>query len=683
MIASRLAAVLVLASAAACAGDAARSAPTVAEANAEVSAAPPPSDDAAPAAATTLSAPPAAEAAPAAERTGSVVVHVVDRAGAVWAHPIQVSLFEEWSAGTLHPGWTVTTNGTAEFADVPAGRRLCAWAFPSVPPPPGATQDAQPSRLLTVRHAFDGPAAAGERADVTVVVGASRPAASGRLVGSDGRPAAGTRVGGQLFGAAPTSSSGPPECSLAAASDGTFRLEFDAEIPESGASLRLAVPADPRTGVNDVELRRVPWTREHAGVLDVGDVALPSASEFPVVAAGRVVVPEGFEMSWAQVEAVRRAEHWWAGIRGLSANATPDGRFEIRGPMPADESLWIVGRLPEGLIDAAVPFRPGATEVEVRVVRPGRLEGTVRLPRGTTGDTSLDVCIEGEASGGGTWGHGFGQREIAWTGPTKFVAEGLHPGSASVVIRAVRGGDPLARIDGVQVRPGATADDPRLASIDLRANAQVRSVCVVDESGRPLVNATVHVRPAASRDDSFAQWRQVSAADGGVARLAVFGGALDLVADAPGFAPADAHDVDRDSTITLHPARPSRVTVRLDPAFTTPEPPLTIAVQLVWAGTDERPLALNRWVPMDPRMRESMRTLPIRPGTPAVFEVGAPGRWKATIGVTRQGLGGGSGQILFPPRSTEVLVTDEPRELEIVVGADPDRYAEVCRDLAK
>src|SRR5262245_53668977 len=122
-----VAAVLVVAWVAACAGDATRSPTAVEQPHAEAPVAPPPDDSAA---AAPGPAPPApAAAAPAPEpvkRTGSVVVHVVDRSGAPWRDSVSVSLFAESADVTVPLGSTVAINGTAAFPDVGAHRALSA-----------------------------------------------------------------------------------------------------------------------------------------------------------------------------------------------------------------------------------------------------------------------------------------------------------------------------------------------------------------------------------------------------------------------------------------------------------------------------------------------------------------------------------------------------------------------------
>jgi hypothetical protein len=606
----------------------------------------------------------------------TVVVHLRDPAGAPWDHPTQVTLTALRVRNDPRTiGSRMAEHGDVTFDAVPSGTPLVAEAYASAEPPRRAPRGTPAERFATARREFGGPAAPGGTAEVTLTVGLPMPVAEGRLVDADGRPLAGRGVGGVVFGTAFPRVGPLPSDSRRTGADGRFRLQFDAQLPERGAVLRVSTPSEsaPTSGT-DLDVATVEWPRDAAAPLDLGDVR---AVVPPVLVTGRFVAEDGANVALdgcAAAIATRMPEGWnpW---RGLDARADAAGRFEIRGAAPGDPNAVVVGHAPAGIVvDRAVALSGSAHDVELRLVAAGGIAGSVMLPPGTDAWGLVEATVEGDAAQtGGT---------DEWLRPSfaggSFAWSRLRPGHATVVVREVGRTEPCARAE-VEVVAGRVVRPPELQTIALGGSVRTREIRVTDEKGAPAGNADVWTRPAGSG----AAWsRAVRGRDGRVRRT-FLADAFDVVALQPGMFPAVVDGATGDVELVMRSAAESEVTVRLAPGVEIPRPPLRLNVRLVWRGTAESPVTGERESWSDPRTIAHVAAQPFGPDGTAKFVVTEPGRWAALLGVERIEAGGGYGYSVRDGRSTEALVTAEPQAIEIVVGADAEKWRALCRCMAR
>jgi hypothetical protein len=608
--------------------------------------------------------------------TGGVSVRLVGPDGAAWTAPTQVTI-EAAGVGTSATGATyrIARDGVAVFPAVGVGVTLDVLVFSTIPSPAGAP----PTPCVTTRLRIAGPTVAGQSVAATAHVGVARACVVGRFVDAHGNPVARRYVSARFLGSAPDHAGPAPSDATRSDAEGRFCVSLDVEPSARSGDLQIGSCGTPDAPRPEFEVKRVSWPADHPDRLDLGDVVLDDDAEAPTtLVSGRFTWPQKFPFRGGYVWVARRVGERFDLLSDLRADAAADGRFAVRGVRPDEDRVWLVGESQGALVDAAVEFEPGAKDVELRLVESGGLGGGVVLPNGVDGISSLAVTIEGEPTR--SWRHAGATTSVAWQG-SMFWADGLRPGVVDVVVRAPGRDEVLARIENVEIKAGARSNDPQLAKIDLTRLAQLVTARVVGADGKPLAGVAVWSRPAAPAGAKDVYWaRGLSGADGSVRRVG-FGEAFEFVATAPGFASAQARDVARDATLVLRPARPSRITVRLASTVERPAAPLSLAVRLTWCGTADAPIDGGPCA--DPRSFAAVGATPFAADGTAKFDVADPGRWRAVLMVQVTKNGGGHGQELRPPRSTEVVVTETPQPLEIVVDADPATYAAVCRELSK
>lgn len=198
---------------------------------------------------------------------------------------------------------------------------------------------------------------------------------------------------------------------------------------------------------------------------------------------------------------------------------------------------------------------------------------------------------------------------------------------------------------------------------------------VLAEDGTPLAGATVWTRPTGASRRGPDLWSGSNVRPNGVAQRVLAGTTLDVVATAPGFVSGEAEGVGADTTLRLRRAKPSRVTVKLADTVAAPPASLELNARLVWCGTAGKPRPADQG---DPRMRtHPVGPTRIVPGGTVTFDVAEPGRWQAVLGVTKSPAGNAGSELVMPTCSPEIVVGEEPQRFEILLDADPERYAAV------
>ncbi len=173
------------------------------------------------------------------------------------------------------------------------------------------------------------------------------------------------------------------------------------------------------------------------------------------------------------------------------------GRFSLRMP-PQHLRARLEARKDE-LRSERVAVERGASGVELVLAPAGGIAGRVEW-EGLSSGVRLHVVPLLEADDPGA-------EPPQWTpvlADGQFFVRGLQPGRYTVEIRSSGGSDPLASVNGVEVRRGETTRDPRLDPLALGATARVATLTIVDGSGQPLsegLNIIGRYKNASGGDD--------------------------------------------------------------------------------------------------------------------------------------------------------------------------------------
>ena len=213
---------------------------------------------------------------------------------------------------------------------------------------------------------------------------------------------------------------------------------------------------------------------------------------------------------------------------------------------------------PAGPAGAAAAVPPPAEDV-----RSGAIAGDVLLDPEVPGELLSLVAV----SSSGAW------RSAPVGSDGAFELGGLAPGEVSVRVRGGVDAEPLARVDGVRVEPGATARDPRLAGLDLRERLRLLELRATDAEGAPVGGATALVRAAGAGGRPL---RRPLAAGG--SRWLLPWPAADVEVRAPGFLPERRDAVQ--GSLALELRRAPAVRLALADTGALPPHPLRLRADL-------------------------------------------------------------------------------------------------------
>ncbi|MCY3003260.1 MAG: carboxypeptidase-like regulatory domain-containing protein [Planctomycetota bacterium] len=394
--------------------------------------------------------------------TGTVVVNVVDAAGAMVVEPAEVQLSTQRpgeQSSTLH---AFAPRGTATFEHMPLGAQLSIFAFPRL----GGGVSGAGARAA-------GPSSGGERVVVSVPICVPPPTLSGRALDERGEPLAHAELSLSVREASPLPSLAG-EQSTRTDEEGRFEVKFTEKPSDKGPGLVLVV----RAGELALE-GVVPFSVAASGTL--GDIRLSPA---PRLVAGRVVDEAGAGIAGAPVTLLRfalepdqseseveiaggMAQVEWETDRLRTARSDAHGNFELR-VLEASGKYCLRAFARGFVVGAQVPFEIGASDVEIvlkREVPP--LRGRVLLPS--------PESLERLSISTGQWSGTFDEY-----------------GRFTIPRRSAEPLDVVLRADGLGPEPFVTIvqvsdpQDPRLAEIDLRPLVQALSFRVVGDDGTPV-----------------------------------------------------------------------------------------------------------------------------------------------------------------------------------------------------
>jgi hypothetical protein len=550
----------------------------------------------------------------------------------------------------------VGDDGVARFAFVGLGLRFTATLAPG-------------EERVTTTASFDGPATAGATARVELPYGAPRPAFTGRLVRTDGAPAAKQFVQVAVARRSPASPWNESTVSGARSDEaGRFRvtLNLDAEAM-TGANLSVT------DGVREL-LRRTCPPVVAGGTVDLGDVVLdaaPDGSAVPVLVAGVVRDEEGRPVPEVLVQAWRRRGDSAEPVIDARATTSADGTFEIRAA-PTDADAWDVRIAYHAASRIATPatFEPGARGVVLVARRTGTVAVRVLLPPRLTDGSGPEIVLEGEAAEGHDEG-----LALPWMFGTAYRFLGLGPGAGRIVARVP--GDPsrVLRAIDVAVVAGQTVD---AGTLDLRGAVPVLTVRVVGDDGKTVPDGGVWWRRSGARD--YAPWTSaVCATDGAVVLSALT--PIDVIARRTGSGSAVARGVTSDVTLKPPPRRePVVVDVVLAEGIEIPDAPWRLMIRLQIADGGGRFSEFGD--PGDPRHADLLPVALSPASRRARFQVSEPGRYVASLVVLRdRGGGASSGRPVRPDPPATLEIGDDrgPRTLTLRVTAE--QVAEARRAL--
>jgi len=421
-------------------------------------------------------------------RCGSVLVEVLDLAGALVGDGIGVTLQgalsaeqrDEWKERTLsefvgqrdglgaQTAWT--TAGRAHFPHVPIGRRLECFASPD-----------RSSAHVSVTA--DGPLRPGEEVRIRLQQDAAHPLLTGRIVTADGSPLAGITLMSTYWRGWPHHAGtrqGNEYRPLDTAGRFSKTLDEAAVPPGTGRVLALHRTLDDASHV-EMGWVFVPEEVADSGH-DAGDVRIGG----PVAVAGRVEKADGSPVARA-----------WLHLRGWIGPADEpattnhqeltdfiwrtdaDGRFSLEGELPGiNHHLEVSG--PEGGTHRYVPFEPGTSDLRVVLEESGSIQGRLIVDAGIPANLVYVDFVRTDPVK-----DGMPAMNMDWPEAVSgaFASPQILPGTWSVKVRTRETNETLATVEGLPVRDGEATEDPRL-QIDLRGRLHLHRLTVLDADGR-------------------------------------------------------------------------------------------------------------------------------------------------------------------------------------------------------
>ncbi|MBM3990456.1 MAG: hypothetical protein FJ298_05535 [Planctomycetes bacterium] len=432
---------------------------------------------------------------------GECEVRVVDRDGELVREPLDVQLTtvgdDEIDISDFQPWWgnevvrrEAVTGGSALFRAIAPDIAMIATASR----PDGLAHFS--ARVPRIRRAL-------ERVSVEIVLDGS-PRVVGRALREDGTPLASSSLGVRY---------------LWTDADGATRahgLEVKPHTDELGRFELELSPSDWGNGEDESRFELVqvdargdavasaPVTlpaRLTPGVLDVGDVRLLA---LPLLASGVTLDAQRRPLGGVRVSVYAPApdgdnENVEREVSTAHALSDAAGRFCLR----LSERLHGV-RIEAGkdeLRSERVAIERGASDVELVLSPGGQIAGRVEW-NGL--GTLVRLFIRARMDGSGE-----GESAVPWVpvlADGRFFVRGMRPGRYAIDVRTLESAEPLASVEGVDVRGGETTRDPRLDPISLGGALRVATLTITDGSGEPLSrDLNVIARYANTTGDDY-QW---------------------------------------------------------------------------------------------------------------------------------------------------------------------------------
>lgn len=573
---------------------------------------------------------------------------------------------------------------------VAANAGVATFRFVGLGPPLEIAASPANPALRRVEGKLDGPRAPGETA-LTLECGGWATTVSGRLVKSDGKAMARTNLEVKIPIVAGPSTTEPysPAVDAMTGPDGKFVARFDvdpATVPPGEAQLGVKLE-QPRVANGIYVDRRQAVTAAlpdsiRTGNADLGDVIV---ADLDLVAAGKVVDPEGAPVGGARLRIVERSRTGWRSawrMHEIQAASAADGRFELRGKAQG-ASLGLAAEREGWRCLEPVPFEIGARDVKLVMSRAGAIEGSIAGlgSRDTNVWTEAPIEVSIVKAGvdaprekfSGTRDTADPDRHEVDVFEGQFECKTLRPGTYTVEFykTSLRERNPsvLLVVEGIVVKAGETTKDPRLQNIELAKLLKSLVVTVVDERGVPLKGVRVGARAAGSSTE-FGEF--ATGADGR-ATVATDVSPVEVIAAAKGYRSATLAQVAADATIKLEKTTPKRVTIRLAEGVELPAPPFSIGVKLEFlaAPGEKTPEDAPFY---DPRNAEATTVYFGRERT-AVIDVDDAGTYAVKLWLYEEDARGRSGSGLDRKGFATVAVGDEGGS--VTVTADPDAVKSV------
>ncbi|HYC78020.1 MAG TPA: hypothetical protein VEI02_10370, partial [Planctomycetota bacterium] len=347
--------------------------------------------------------------------------------------------------------------------------------------------------------------ATGSAAEVTLEIGEPAAFVVRRLVDEAGAPLQGQATYEIHQPAAPKPPAALQHRSVPGARDvvlarGTVELEADgalrvAVLPGFAGFLRVmsrrpdADGAMPAPGAHRTHSETAFPSLAPGQSFDLEPLVWPAP---PLFVAGRVLGPDGLPAAGARVDVVAESMSVDGRRRLDPAGRRTDaeGRFALRyeaAPKEA-ELLKLVATGAVGR-SAYRAFEQGATDVELRLEPYGGLIGSVRR-RSSDMHGALEVRAR-QNDGPVDFELDRGLKRVVEIDPETgaFEIRGLRPGAHDVGV--FYGGELALSVKGVQVVPGPSVADPRLAGLVVGANFTEPRVTVRGPDGAPVAGAWV------------------------------------------------------------------------------------------------------------------------------------------------------------------------------------------------
>jgi hypothetical protein len=416
---------------------------------------------------------------------GALEVVVVDRDGRTPAEPCDVQVeiaTDEFAASSVGPFTTESSRGRFRFSPVEVGAPLVLTAWTALG-----------REFVVASHV--GPDREGETASVRLVL-APEPALVLRAVDEAGAALARCTLRARTrLGSAEDEFAAPQEVrEIETDDDGRFRLPFVDDALSSGGLRALELWTTRERDGAELGFRTVLERTFSDQDVDLGDAAFVPFEQW---VAGRVVDDAGEAVAGAVVELYTfDAAHADVGAPSPAwIESDERGEFVVRGPLAPQRVRLIANRgrpresAPVDVVVSGEPRAHDAHDVVLVVPRTGALAGTLLLDEGVLASDLTCRWSSGGGEGVALAVHEVQPEAAAERGLARFAFEELPVAAGELTVLA--GARVVARVDSVEIEPGATNGDPRLQRLDLRGALRVVTVDVALVDGTPAPSGRV------------------------------------------------------------------------------------------------------------------------------------------------------------------------------------------------
>jgi len=477
---------------------------------------------------------------------GQVEVRVTGLSGAPWADPAMVDLraivpgateMDERFRDRDGMNFTFLKEGSARVVPVGLGLHFRARVM-------------RPDGSLVGEAEGPGPVSAGETALIAVAERGGSSFVTGRVLGADGKPAAGERFELRLETTGAEGGNSMRGHDLRTDAAGRFRFHVEEPVLPEGSKRKLTVRQRARGSSAPTASADLSWSLP-PGESDLGDLLLGMA---PLVAAGIVVDEAGEPVANAHVVLQEKkhygaghAEFYWNWIEGGEAFTQADGLFALHAA--AGDGEYQVSCLSSDLWCDGVTVRPGATGLQLVLRRGGSLAGKLLADEGIElTDLIVDLNLPDAQPDPFNRNSTQVQHDGAFSVPV------LRPGTYGLSLRAASTGHVYLELPGFTVTAGEACADPRLNPLDARGLIRGILLRVRDADGNSVERFSVFViRPNGETDNFYGHEAQL--------RIPLADAQADLVVQSDGFLRARLTGVSGDQTVTLQRAPRVRIQV--------------------------------------------------------------------------------------------------------------------------